>query len=243
MSGKRYSQEFKERALKLSDEIGIQKAAKQLNITEKTMTYFRYARNKIEKEQQKKQIEKEKNKLSHAIKPLNPSEELKENKFITFKGNNQKDIKPKRGEIYYVTLKPSIGNEIISGRPAVVVSNNNINDKYETVEIIYLTTKVKPLAPEFVIIKSSGKISTVVGNQITTVDISRLREYLGVCTPEEMNKIERAMLFSLGLEKSVEPSITAQQALTCLGQVTAERDAYKEIYDKLLERYFDGRKK
>ena len=45
----KYSKEFKEEALKLSDEIGVKKAAQQLGIQYYTITDWRSKRNAVEK--------------------------------------------------------------------------------------------------------------------------------------------------------------------------------------------------
>lgn len=47
----------------------------------------------------------------------------------------------KRGEIYYVAPNYSeTGSEIWSGRPAVIVSNDDLNRNRNCVEVVYLTT-------------------------------------------------------------------------------------------------------
>ena len=56
------------------------------------------------------------------------------------------DVKPsvkkdnrlfKRGDIYYVAQKAPTGCEISKGRPAVIVSNNRINNNMNTIEEKY----------------------------------------------------------------------------------------------------------
>lgn len=231
-NGSRYTKELRDKALKLSDEIGNKKAAAELGINVKTLDYWRCTRRREEEK-------KLKEKLSKVIptNEINPTEELKDNPKISFQPVKE-DIKNyERGEIYYVTQKPTTGSEIATGRPAVIVSNQSINKNLNTIEVVFLTTKVKSLAPEHIIIKSSGAIATTICEQISTIDKSRLREYIGMCTPDEMKLIEKAMLYSLGLEKYATNLMKDDQIISRITGIKAERDAYKDMYAKLFERY------
>ena len=57
----------------------------------------------------------------------------------------RKDIK--RGDIYYIENRHTVGSEQRAGRPAVVVSNDMNNQHSTTVEIVYLTTQPKADLP------------------------------------------------------------------------------------------------
>lgn len=228
----KYSLELREKALKLSDSIGVQKAADELNINVKTLNYWRGVR-------KKQQIKKDEYKSQKAVKveEIDYQEELKDNPHITFESSKEPPRLYKRGEIYYVSKGCSTGSEIYSGRPAVIVSNDTLNKNLKCVEIVYLTTQPKHLAPEFTTIKATGVLSTVVGCQISSVDKSRIRNYIGECTPEEMAKIERCLLYSIGLEKYGSDLMGDDQIIFRLSNIKAERDAYKDMYARLFERY------
>ena len=43
---------------------------------------------------------------------------------------------PRRGSVYRVALDPAIGHELRKTRPAVVVSNNHLNELAETVLVM-----------------------------------------------------------------------------------------------------------
>lgn len=51
----------------------------------------------------------------------------------------------KRGDIYYIERNKSVGHEMRAGRPAVIVSNDALNCKLNTVEVVYLTTSLLSL--------------------------------------------------------------------------------------------------
>lgn len=108
-----------------------------------------------------------------------------------------------RGDVYFVDKFRSVGSEQHSGRPAVIVSNNTNNDVSPTVEIVYLTTQKKPPLPTHVRINTTGTPSTVLCEQVHTVDMQRLMDYCGSCTKEEMQAIDQALLVSLGLTNVV----------------------------------------
>lgn len=105
----------------------------------------------------------------------------------------------KRGDIFYISRTPVIGHEQFSGRPAIVVSCNADNKHCETVEIVYLTTQPKADLPTHVMIRSAKFQSTALCEQVTTVSTSRLGDYYGSCTREEMEEVNAAIMVSLGL--------------------------------------------
>lgn len=111
-----------------------------------------------------------------------------------------------RGDIFYVTkYGETSGSEQNAGRPAVVVSNDKNNEHSPTVEIVYCTTKPKEDLPTHCTIRSTSVTSTVLCEQVTTVDKQRLGDYIGTCTEDEMSRINTAIRISLGLDDGYEP--------------------------------------
>lgn len=106
----------------------------------------------------------------------------------------------KRGDIYYVHKTPyCYGSEQYGGRPAIIVSNNKCNENAEVVEVVYLTTKPKKDLPTHVKILSAPKESTALCEQISTISIDRIGEYIGHITAQEATNLEIAMLVSLDM--------------------------------------------
>lgn len=227
----RYSDDVREAALKLSDEIGNIEAAKQLNLNKRTLEYWRMLRNREEKKKQSKKLEK-------VIKPveIDPKKELKNNPKISFQAAEKETREFKRGEIYYISRDISFGSEIAKGRPAVIVSNDVLNQKAHTIEVVFLTTKIRPISPCYTTLRATGITSTSVCDQISTVDKSRIKEYVGRCTPEEMKKIEQGMLYSLGLENYKPELMSDEQILFRMHSIKSERDVYRDLYNELLEK-------
>lgn len=105
-----------------------------------------------------------------------------------------------RGEIYYIKSFPTVGHEQKSGRPAVIVSNNEGNSTSGTYEICYLTLRDKPNLPTHVFIDRGPCVnSTVLCEQITTIAEDKLGDLM--CRiPEHLEaELDKALAVSLAL--------------------------------------------
>lgn len=147
----------------------------------------------------------------------------------------------RRGEIYFIQRRNTTGSEIAKARPAVIVSNNVLNATSEVVEVVYLTTAPKKDLPTHVTIKSTGVTSSALCEQIDHVSKTLIDNWLGVCSADEMQAIDHALLLSLGLGEQAEhreherKSAEIAQLTAELVQAQAERDRYEKIVDRLLE--------
>ena len=105
----------------------------------------------------------------------------------------------KRGEIYYIENCNAVGCEQRGIRPAVIVSNN-VGNKYSPVLlVVYFTLKHKKTLPTHVYVKGHG---TALCEQIFTIDRTRLLQKKGECTSSDMNRINKALFRSLGMEET-----------------------------------------
>ena len=148
----------------------------------------------------------------------------------------------RRGEIYYIKRTTSVGSEQEAGRPAIVVSNFLNNSHSEIVEVVYLTTQLKKNLPTHVKILASGRESTALCEQISTVSSERIGDYIGTCSSKEIQAINDAMLVSLGIS---EVFINYEGALleeTTPDTAVIERDIYKRLYEQLLDKIMRGDK-
>ena len=84
----------------------------------------------------------------------------------------------KRGEVYWVTLDPTVGSEIRKTRPALIISPDDMNAALPRVMIAPLTSKGQPLGcrPELTF---DGKPARILLDQIRTIDKQRLSGKLG----------------------------------------------------------------
>lgn len=161
-----------------------------------------------------------------------------------------------RGEVYYVLPDGNeVGSEQHSGRPAIIVSNNQNNKNAATVEIVYLTTREKKALLTHVCISTAQLPSTAICEQIFTVDKTRLGSYSGKLTEREMKDVELAMMVSLGLDnylsksKPVEAPTVAAVPVPApvavpsvsdirgdLEKLLVQRDTYKELLMEVIGR-------
>lgn len=111
----------------------------------------------------------------------------------------------KRGEMFYISRGGASynGSEQHSDRPAVVVSNDKNNENSNVVEIVYMTTQPKKDLPTHVTVRSTGKISTVLCEQVYSVSTERIGSYIGQCTDKEMEEIDIALMISLQLDGNI----------------------------------------
>lgn len=114
-------------------------------------------------------------------------------------------VNPKRGEIYWVSLDPTVGTEIRKKRPAVVVSNDAANKRYNQVSIVPLTSQgLKQVEPFQVHIakEDSGlsKDSKALAEQIRTVSKLRLGGRAGRLGEETQEALNTALKLHLGLD-------------------------------------------
>lgn len=108
----------------------------------------------------------------------------------------------RRGDIYYIDKEIVYGSEQQGGRPGIIVSNNVGNVESDIVQVVYITTQPKNDLPTHVTIHSAKQISTALCEQVWTISQSRVGDYVGRITEDEMVKIDRALAISLGIKKS-----------------------------------------
>lgn len=105
----------------------------------------------------------------------------------------------KRGEIYYISKQSfeEVGSEIQleAGRPGVILSN--CDDNSPIVTVAFCTTKAKKPSPKHIEINSTKYQSTVLLEQISSIDKKRIGTYIGECTDEEMIMIDKGLFEAL----------------------------------------------
>jgi len=113
-------------------------------------------------------------------------------------------VRPRRGEVYLVNFDPTLGAEIQKTRPVVIVQNDVAN-RHSAITIVAAITSQfdHPLYPTEVLIRppEGGLRMDFVGllNQIRSIDKQRLVRRLGTLKPETMDRVDHAILISVGL--------------------------------------------
>lgn len=114
---------------------------------------------------------------------------------------------PRRGEIYWVDWDPARGSEQAGLRPALVVSPTARNKIMRTVVVAALTRSVRDdtrngRSPVTVFLPAGQPLrdeGSVLCFQILTASDSRLQEYAGRLTDEQMQAVDRAIAVAFGL--------------------------------------------
>ncbi len=109
----------------------------------------------------------------------------------------------KRGELYYADLSPVVGSEQGGVRPVLVVQNDVGNKYSPTIIAAAVTSQInKARLPTHIELRAEqyglSKDSVVLLEQIRTLDKRRLKERIGELPSGTMNRINNALLISLG---------------------------------------------
>ncbi len=94
-------------------------------------------------------------------------------------------------------VAPAMGGEIRKTRPVVIVSRDASNRHLNRVQVVPLTSSTTKLYPCEAYV-SLGK-QTAKADQLTTVLQKRLRNHIGLLSPEDMDSVDRIIRLQLDL--------------------------------------------
>lgn len=111
---------------------------------------------------------------------------------------------PRRGELYWVSLDPTIGSEIAKTRPALIISNDVGNQFADRVIAAPISSGSTDKVYPFEVLLPAGeaglgKPSKVLLDQIRTLDKQRLGNRIGALTDQRMEEVNRAIRLSLAV--------------------------------------------
>lgn len=134
----------------------------------------------------------------------------------------------KRGDIFYIARRGAVtGSEQYADRPAIIVSNNECNKHSSVIEVVYITTQPKADLPTHVTIRSTGRTSIALCEQVSSISTDRVNNYIGQVTDQEMKNIDIALMISLGLNGDTKT--VSQYEDTIQKQLQEIDDLKKEI--------------
>jgi mRNA interferase MazF len=108
-------------------------------------------------------------------------------------------MRPRRGDVFWVNLAPTAGTLILKKYPAVIVSNDSCNTHGARVLVVPITNNVRAVYPGEVIVRIVKREVRVLGDQLRSVDKTRLRKKVGQLTREELASIDEALRITLDL--------------------------------------------
>lgn len=106
---------------------------------------------------------------------------------------------PKRGEVYWANLDPTVGTEINKKRPCLIISGDEGNEVSSRITVAAITSSVKTVHPFQVKIHMKGKDGKVLLNQIRTIDKQRLDAKIASLDKATMLQVDKALKISLAL--------------------------------------------
>lgn len=106
---------------------------------------------------------------------------------------------PRRGDIVWVSLDPTVGSEIKKRRPGLIISNDIANAHSARVLIAPLTSQIKNIYPFEVMTNVNGKNGKILLDQIRAVDKIRLGQTICSIDPINMQQVEKALKLVLAL--------------------------------------------
>jgi mRNA interferase MazF len=102
-----------------------------------------------------------------------------------------------RGDVYWVSLDPTIGAEIQKIRPVVVVSINPLNRARKTFIGVPLSTSA-PAIEHVNIVLTGGSVARC--DQVRTLDKSRLKHKIGKINTADMRTLSVSLKRVMGLD-------------------------------------------
>ena len=106
-----------------------------------------------------------------------------------------------RGDIFYADLPDQKGSEQNGLRPVVIIQNNLGNKYGRTLIVAPITSRDKKDLPVHSEIYNNSleKDSTILLEQLTTIDKNKIKEFVGHLTRNELKKLNIALARSVGL--------------------------------------------
>ncbi|MGU8478628.1 type II toxin-antitoxin system PemK/MazF family toxin [Clostridium perfringens] len=106
-----------------------------------------------------------------------------------------------RGDIFYADLPYQNGSEQSGIRPVVIIQNNLGNKYGRTLIVAPITSQYKKDLPVHSEIYNNNleRDSTILLEQVTTIDKNKIKEFVGHLTRNELKKLNIALARSVGL--------------------------------------------
>lgn len=106
---------------------------------------------------------------------------------------------PKRGDIYWVDLDPTVGTETQKKRPCLILSNNTHNKKMPRIIAAPITSQIKNVFPFEALVQIKNHQGKVMLDQLRCFDKQRLKGKYWELDALIMQEIEEKLKILLAL--------------------------------------------
>ena len=114
-----------------------------------------------------------------------------------------KDKRVKRGEIYMVGPVDAVGSEQHGDRPGLIVQSDELNRCSPTTVICFITSQLEKggVSAHVRLPGTNGltKRSMVLTEKVREIDKVRLGAYIGKIDPQSMDRVDRALKYTLDI--------------------------------------------
>lgn len=138
-----------------------------------------------------------------------------------------------RGEVWWVCVDDSVGHEIQTGRPAVIVSASKANEKRETVIVAFITSQGKP-HPHNVRVYVEGEFRRVMCDTIRTVSKERLTRCICTLTEPEMIRVTGGLACAMCIPNTGKKEESPKDETPDVLALRAESDMWKGLYERAM---------
>ncbi len=108
-------------------------------------------------------------------------------------------MSPRRGEIWWVRLDPTLGSEIKKTQPCVIVGTNVLNERRRTVVIVPLSSAPQAAPPLLVPVVCASRPAVAVLDQIRAASKQRLDRRIGELSAHDLAALEDGLRLVLEL--------------------------------------------
>lgn len=100
---------------------------------------------------------------------------------------------PRRGEVWWVRLDPTVGSEIAKTRPCIILSTNVLNERRRTVIVVPLSSSPSPSPPLLIPVRCASRDAIAVIDQIRAVSKDRLDRCMGQLSGSDLAMVEEGL--------------------------------------------------
>lgn len=149
-------------------------------------------------------------------------------------------VKLKRGMVVYVNQSMAYGFEQATGRPGIIVSSEDVLEKSNTMNVVYLTTTNRSHMGAIELV-TPKKRSWAKCNEVYCVDKSRVLSVMCELTEPEMLRVELGLrkTFALSVKDNTEKDHEIDSLTTMVEELNLKLAVSEKAYNKLLDKYVD----